>query len=60
MLRCKANKEQRLVMKVGLFINTQFPEGFNVGEHVAEAIVEQVKVQRAQQDLPRCDFLVFG
>ena len=29
-------------MKVGLFINTQFPEGFNVAERVPE-MVEQVR-----------------
>ena len=32
-------------MKVGLFINTQFPEGFNVAERVPE-IVEQVRAAR--------------
>ena len=32
-------------MKVGLFINTQFPEGFNVGERVPE-MVEQVRAAR--------------
>jgi alkanesulfonate monooxygenase SsuD/methylene tetrahydromethanopterin reductase-like flavin-dependent oxidoreductase (luciferase family) len=32
-------------MKVGLFINTQFPEGFNVGERVPE-MVEQVRTAR--------------
>jgi|GEM_PF-4219045 len=25
-------------MKVGLFINTQFPEGFNLGERVPEMV----------------------
>jgi alkanesulfonate monooxygenase SsuD/methylene tetrahydromethanopterin reductase-like flavin-dependent oxidoreductase (luciferase family) len=33
------------VMKVGLFINTQFPEGFNVAEHVP-AMIEQVRAAR--------------
>jgi alkanesulfonate monooxygenase SsuD/methylene tetrahydromethanopterin reductase-like flavin-dependent oxidoreductase (luciferase family) len=32
-------------MKVGLFINTQFPEGFNVAERIPE-IVEQVRAAR--------------
>jgi alkanesulfonate monooxygenase SsuD/methylene tetrahydromethanopterin reductase-like flavin-dependent oxidoreductase (luciferase family) len=32
-------------MKVGLFINTQFPEGFNVASHVPE-IVAQVRAAR--------------
>ena len=32
-------------MKVGLFINTQFPEGFNVGDRVQE-MVEQVRAAR--------------
>jgi alkanesulfonate monooxygenase SsuD/methylene tetrahydromethanopterin reductase-like flavin-dependent oxidoreductase (luciferase family) len=32
-------------MKVGLFINTQFPAGYNVGERVPE-MVEQVKAAR--------------
>jgi alkanesulfonate monooxygenase SsuD/methylene tetrahydromethanopterin reductase-like flavin-dependent oxidoreductase (luciferase family) len=32
-------------MKVGLFINTQFPEGFNVAERVPE-MVEQVRAAR--------------
>ena len=32
-------------MKVGLFINTQFPEGFNVRDRVPE-MVEQVRVAR--------------
>jgi len=32
-------------MKVGLFINTQFPEGFNVGERVPEMIA-QVRAAR--------------
>ena len=32
-------------MKVGLFINTQFPEGFNVGDRVPE-MVEQVRAAR--------------
>jgi alkanesulfonate monooxygenase SsuD/methylene tetrahydromethanopterin reductase-like flavin-dependent oxidoreductase (luciferase family) len=32
-------------MKVGLFINTQFPEGFNLAEHVTE-MVAQVRVAR--------------
>ena len=32
-------------MKVGLFINTQFPEGFNVADRVPE-IVEQVRTAR--------------
>ena len=32
-------------MKVGLFVNTQFPEGFNLGESVRE-LVEQVRVAR--------------
>ena len=32
-------------MKVGLFINTQFPEGFNVGARVPE-MVEQVRAAR--------------
>jgi len=32
-------------MKVGLFINTQFPEGFDVAAHVP-AIVEQVRAAR--------------
>jgi hypothetical protein len=26
--------EEKTVMKVGLFINTQFPEGFNLAERV--------------------------
>jgi alkanesulfonate monooxygenase SsuD/methylene tetrahydromethanopterin reductase-like flavin-dependent oxidoreductase (luciferase family) len=34
-----------LVMKVGLFINTQFPEGFNVAERVPE-IIAQVRAAR--------------
>jgi alkanesulfonate monooxygenase SsuD/methylene tetrahydromethanopterin reductase-like flavin-dependent oxidoreductase (luciferase family) len=33
------------VMKVGLFINTQFPEGFNVGDRVPE-MVQQVRAAR--------------
>ena len=33
-------------MKVGLFINTQFPEGYNVGERVPE-MIEQVKAAKA-------------
>jgi alkanesulfonate monooxygenase SsuD/methylene tetrahydromethanopterin reductase-like flavin-dependent oxidoreductase (luciferase family) len=33
-------------MKVGLFINTQFPEGYNVGARVPE-MIEQVKAARA-------------
>jgi alkanesulfonate monooxygenase SsuD/methylene tetrahydromethanopterin reductase-like flavin-dependent oxidoreductase (luciferase family) len=32
-------------MKVGLFINTQFPEGFNVADRIPE-IVEQVRAAR--------------
>ncbi len=32
-------------MKVGLFINTQFPEGFNVSDRIPE-MVEQVRVAR--------------
>ena len=32
-------------MKVGLFINTQFPEGFNLKERVPE-MVAQVRVAR--------------
>jgi alkanesulfonate monooxygenase SsuD/methylene tetrahydromethanopterin reductase-like flavin-dependent oxidoreductase (luciferase family) len=32
-------------MKVGLFVNTQFPEGFNLGERVRE-MVEQVCTAR--------------
>ena len=32
-------------MKVGLFINTQFPEGFNLAECVPE-LVEQVRAAR--------------
>jgi alkanesulfonate monooxygenase SsuD/methylene tetrahydromethanopterin reductase-like flavin-dependent oxidoreductase (luciferase family) len=32
-------------MKVGLFINTQFPDGFDVAEHVP-AMVEQVRAAR--------------
>ena len=30
-----SSKEERL-MKVGLFVNTQFPEGFNVTERIPE------------------------
>ena len=30
--------EGRPTMKVGLFINTQFPEGFNVAERVPEMV----------------------
>jgi hypothetical protein len=33
------------VMKVGLFINTQFPEGFNVAECIPE-MVAQVRAAR--------------
>ena len=32
-------------MKVGLFINTQFPEGFNLAERVPE-MVAQVRAAR--------------
>ncbi len=32
-------------MKVGLFINTQFPEGFSVAERVPE-MVKQVRAAR--------------
>ena len=32
-------------MKVGLFINTQFPEGYDVAERVPE-MVEQVRAAR--------------
>jgi len=32
-------------MKVGLFVNTQFPEGFNLAERVPE-LVEQVRTAR--------------
>src|SRR6059058_5121895 len=34
-----SSKEERL-MKVGLFVNTQFPEGFNVIERVPEMIAQ--------------------
>src|SRR5436190_4497226 len=34
-----SSKEERL-MKVGLFVNTQFPEGFNVTERVPEMIAQ--------------------
>src|SRR5271170_5126855 len=34
-------------MKVGLFINTQFPEGYNLAERVPE-MVAQVRAARAQ------------
>src|SRR5712672_1791095 len=34
-----SSKEERL-MKVGLFVNTQFPEGFNVAECVPEMIAQ--------------------
>jgi hypothetical protein len=33
------------VMKAGLFINTQFPESVNVGQHIP-AIIEQVRAAR--------------
>jgi alkanesulfonate monooxygenase SsuD/methylene tetrahydromethanopterin reductase-like flavin-dependent oxidoreductase (luciferase family) len=36
---------KRFVMKVGLFINTQFPEGFNLAERVPE-MVAQVRAAR--------------
>ena len=28
-------------MKVGLFINTQFPEGFNLAERVPELVAQE-------------------
>jgi hypothetical protein len=31
---CTPQAEERPVMKVGLFMNTQFPEGFNLAECV--------------------------
>ena len=34
-----------MIMKVGLFINTQFPEGFNLAECVPE-MVAQVRAAR--------------
>src|SRR5207248_9766681 len=34
-----SSKEERL-MKVGLFVNTQFPEGFNVIERIPEMIAQ--------------------
>jgi hypothetical protein len=38
-------------MKVGLFINTQFPEGFNLAERVPE-MVAQVRAAREQDSRP--------
>jgi alkanesulfonate monooxygenase SsuD/methylene tetrahydromethanopterin reductase-like flavin-dependent oxidoreductase (luciferase family) len=32
-------------MKVGLFVNTQYPEGFDVRAHISE-LVEQVRAAR--------------
>jgi hypothetical protein len=38
-------QEEKPIMKVGLFINTQFPEGFNLTERVPE-MVAQVRAAR--------------
>ena len=40
-----AQAEEKPVMKLGLFINTQFPEGFNLAECVPE-MVAQVRAAR--------------
>jgi len=37
--------ERKPIMKVGLFVNTQFPEGFNVAACVPE-LVAQVRAAR--------------
>jgi hypothetical protein len=42
---CALQAEGKPVMKVGLFINTQFPEGFNLAERVPEMIA-QVRAAR--------------
>src|ERR1700733_15020745 len=42
---CAQRAEGKPVMKVGLFINTQFPEGFNVAECIPE-MVAQVRAAR--------------
>ena len=43
-------------MKVGLFINTQFPEGFNLAERVPE-MVAQVRAARGSH---RCGSRITG
>jgi hypothetical protein len=43
--RSPASERKKTIMKVGLFINTQFPEGFNLAERVPE-MVAQVRAAR--------------
>ena len=45
-------------MKVGLFINTQFPEGFNLAERVPE-MVAQVRAAR-EAGSRRCGSRITG
>jgi hypothetical protein len=44
--------EEETITKVGLFINTQFPEGFNLAERVPE-LVAQVRAAR-DAGIPSC------
>src|SRR5437763_16982767 len=44
-LRCGTAAEKGPSMKLGLFINTQFPEGYNVADRVPE-MIEQVRAAR--------------